>query len=196
MDDLTRYHVLGPCSTRLTLGGRPPGQRSLHSSRGPGKPATWRRETGHFDAQAEEVREMRDAETVLGIIQDRGKRGLILEDVYRQLFNPSLYLRAYGRIYRNDGAMTRGRSRKPWMACPRRKSQRSSSSSAPSATDGLPSAGSTSPRPMGRCGPSGCQPGATNYCKSDTFPPGSVLTSRSSRRSRTASGRSEVATRP
>jgi group II intron reverse transcriptase/maturase len=56
----------------------------------------------------EEVREMRNAETVLGIIQDRGKRGLILEDVYRQLFNPSLYLRAYGRIYRNDGAMTRG----------------------------------------------------------------------------------------
>jgi group II intron reverse transcriptase/maturase len=51
---------------------------------------------------------MRTAETVLGIIQDRGKRGLILEDVYRQLFNPSLYLRAYGRIYRNDGAMTPG----------------------------------------------------------------------------------------
>jgi group II intron reverse transcriptase/maturase len=51
---------------------------------------------------------MRTAETVLGIIQDRGKRGLILEDVYRQLFNPSLYLRAYGRIYRNDGAMTKG----------------------------------------------------------------------------------------
>src|SRR5437773_2732704 len=56
----------------------------------------------------EEVRAMRNAETVLGIIQDRGKRGLVLEDVYRQLFNPSLYLRAYGRIYRNDGALTRG----------------------------------------------------------------------------------------
>jgi hypothetical protein len=51
---------------------------------------------------------MRTADSVLGIIQDRGKRGLILEDVYRQLFNPSLYLRAYGRIYRNDGALTRG----------------------------------------------------------------------------------------
>jgi group II intron reverse transcriptase/maturase len=54
---------------------------------------------------------MRDAETVLGIIQDRGKRGLILEDVYRQPFNPSLYLRASGRIYRNDGAMTPGATR-------------------------------------------------------------------------------------
>jgi len=30
------------------------------------------------------------------------------EDVYRQLYNPDLYLRAYGRIYRNDGAMTHG----------------------------------------------------------------------------------------
>jgi retron-type reverse transcriptase len=33
---------------------------------------------------------------------------LHLEDVYRQLFNPNLYLRAYGRIYRNDGALTPG----------------------------------------------------------------------------------------
>ena len=51
---------------------------------------------------------MRNAETVLGIIQDRGKRGLTLEDAYRQLFNPNHYLRAYGRIYHNDGALTRG----------------------------------------------------------------------------------------
>ncbi len=51
---------------------------------------------------------MRTAETILGIIEDRGRRGLPLEDVYRQLYNPDLYLRAYGRIYRNDGAMTKG----------------------------------------------------------------------------------------
>jgi group II intron reverse transcriptase/maturase len=51
---------------------------------------------------------MRTAEDILNIIRDRGKRGLPLEDVYRQLFKPSLYLRAYSRIYRNDGAMTRG----------------------------------------------------------------------------------------
>jgi retron-type reverse transcriptase len=54
---------------------------------------------------------MRIAEAVLGVIQDRGKRRQILEDLYRQLFNPNLYLRAYGRIYRNDGAMTRGATR-------------------------------------------------------------------------------------
>ena len=31
-----------------------------------------------------------------------------LEGVYRQLFNPELYSRAYGRLYRNAGAMTPG----------------------------------------------------------------------------------------
>lgn len=51
---------------------------------------------------------MRNAETVLAVIRERGKRGLPLEDVYRQLFNPELYLRAYGRLQRNGGAMTPG----------------------------------------------------------------------------------------
>src|SRR4051794_33135177 len=51
---------------------------------------------------------MRDAETVLAIIRERGKEGHDLEDVYRQLYNPDLYLRAYGRIYRNAGALTKG----------------------------------------------------------------------------------------
>jgi group II intron reverse transcriptase/maturase len=51
---------------------------------------------------------MRIAETVLGIIRERGRRGLPLEDVYRQLFNPELYLLAYGKIATNDGAMTQG----------------------------------------------------------------------------------------
>jgi group II intron reverse transcriptase/maturase len=51
---------------------------------------------------------MRDAETTLAIIQERGRRGLNLEDVYRQLYNPDLSLRAYGRISRNAGALTEG----------------------------------------------------------------------------------------
>jgi hypothetical protein len=51
---------------------------------------------------------MRDAETVLSIIRDRGRRGLPLADVYRQLFNPRLYLLAYGKLSRNAGAMTPG----------------------------------------------------------------------------------------
>src|SRR2546421_2715780 len=55
-----------------------------------------------------EVREMRSATTLLGLIQERGKKGLPLERVYRQLFNRDLYLMAYGKIYRNSGAMTQG----------------------------------------------------------------------------------------
>jgi group II intron reverse transcriptase/maturase len=51
---------------------------------------------------------MRDAETTLAIIQDRGSRGLPLEDVYRRLYNPDLYLQAYGRLYKNAGALTEG----------------------------------------------------------------------------------------
>ena len=51
---------------------------------------------------------MRTAETILNIIQDRGKRKLPLDDVYRQLYNPDMYLRAYARLSKNDGAMTPG----------------------------------------------------------------------------------------
>ena len=51
---------------------------------------------------------MQNADTVLGVIRQRGRSGLPLERVYRQLFNPELYLLAYGRLYRNKGAMTPG----------------------------------------------------------------------------------------
>src|ERR1043165_7820738 len=51
---------------------------------------------------------MRSAETVLGILRERGRRGLPLERVYRLLFNRDLYLLAYGKIARNRGAMTPG----------------------------------------------------------------------------------------
>jgi len=54
------------------------------------------------------VREMRTAETILNIIQDRGKRQLPLDDVYRQLYNPDMYREAYAKLYRNTGAMTPG----------------------------------------------------------------------------------------
>jgi group II intron reverse transcriptase/maturase len=51
---------------------------------------------------------MQRAEALMEIIHERGKRGLSLERLYRHLFNPELYLRAYGKIYRNDGSMTPG----------------------------------------------------------------------------------------
>ena len=51
---------------------------------------------------------MQNAETVLGVLRERGGRGLPLNELYRQMFNPQLYLLAYGRIYSNQGAMTPG----------------------------------------------------------------------------------------
>ena len=56
------------------------------------------------------MRETRNAETILGIIRNRGTRGLPVNDFYRQLWNPNpnLYLMAYGRIAKDDGALTPG----------------------------------------------------------------------------------------
>jgi group II intron reverse transcriptase/maturase len=55
-----------------------------------------------------EVCEMQNTEELLGLLRDRGKRGLPLKRVYRQLYNTNLYLSAYGRVYRNAGATTPG----------------------------------------------------------------------------------------
>jgi group II intron reverse transcriptase/maturase len=51
---------------------------------------------------------MRTARTILGLIRERGSKRLPLERVYRLLYRPDLYLMAYGKIYRNRGAMTPG----------------------------------------------------------------------------------------
>lgn len=51
---------------------------------------------------------MQNAETVLDVLRERGRRGLPLNELYRQLFNPGLYLLAIGRLYANHGAMTPG----------------------------------------------------------------------------------------
>ncbi|WP_439951715.1 hypothetical protein, partial [Actinomadura kijaniata] len=51
---------------------------------------------------------MQNAETVLGVLRERGRRGLPCNELYRQLFNKELYLLAYGRLYSNKGAMTPG----------------------------------------------------------------------------------------
>jgi group II intron reverse transcriptase/maturase len=51
---------------------------------------------------------MRSAENVLGVIRERGKKGQPLEDIYRQLYNPNLYLLAYENLRSNAGVMTPG----------------------------------------------------------------------------------------
>ena len=51
---------------------------------------------------------MQSTNVYVGLLRERGKRGLPLKRVYRQLFNRNLYLSAYGKIYRNAGATTKG----------------------------------------------------------------------------------------
>ncbi|MBV9322335.1 MAG: maturase [Chloroflexi bacterium] len=51
---------------------------------------------------------MQSAKTVLDVLRERGRRGLPLDELYRQMFNPQLYLVAYGRLYSNAGALTPG----------------------------------------------------------------------------------------
>ncbi|HEY6575124.1 MAG TPA: reverse transcriptase domain-containing protein [Mycobacterium sp.] len=53
---------------------------------------------------------MQSAETVLGVLRERGRKGLPCNELYRQMFNRDLYLLAYGKIYANQGAMTPGAS--------------------------------------------------------------------------------------
>lgn len=52
---------------------------------------------------------MQDADAYLELIRERGRKGLPLaRDVYKHLLDPKMYLKAYGKIYRNAGAMTPG----------------------------------------------------------------------------------------
>ncbi len=51
---------------------------------------------------------MQNAETVLSVLRERGRKGLPLTQLYRQMCNRDLYLTAYGNIYSNKGAMTPG----------------------------------------------------------------------------------------
>lgn len=52
--------------------------------------------------------EMHKIRRKFAILTDRGQRGLPLERLYRELFEPSYYLLAYAKIGVNDGAMTPG----------------------------------------------------------------------------------------
>jgi hypothetical protein len=49
------------------------------------------------DVQEREACVMQDAATVLDVIGKRGARGLPVERLYRQLFNPQLFLMAFFR---------------------------------------------------------------------------------------------------
>jgi len=51
---------------------------------------------------------MQNAEQILAAIRKLGEKRLPLTRVYRCLCNEELFLAAYGKLYRNQGAMTPG----------------------------------------------------------------------------------------
>ena len=55
---------------------------------------------------------MRNAETVLNVIRERGERGLPLENIYRLLYNRNLYLRAYRSHLLKPGGYEQGSHRR------------------------------------------------------------------------------------
>src|SRR3989440_673453 len=71
-----------------------------------GKRRAGQRGTGTSILRKARYAKLQDATTVLSIIRNRGERGLPLKNLYRQLYNPQFYFRAYVRLSSNDGAMT------------------------------------------------------------------------------------------
>jgi hypothetical protein len=55
---------------------------------------------------------MQEAEVVLSVLRERGRKGLPLTQLYRQMFNRNLYLLAYGNIYSNQGGDDAGSQRR------------------------------------------------------------------------------------
>jgi retron-type reverse transcriptase len=51
---------------------------------------------------------MQNANTIFAVMQERGRKGQPVERLYRMLYNPDLYLKAYAKLYPNKGAMTPG----------------------------------------------------------------------------------------
>ena len=106
---------------------------------------------------------MRNAETILGVIHERGTRGLPLERVYRLLFSRELYLLAYDRLYRNDGALTRGATADTVDGMSWRRSTASLTKYVMSGIDGRQFGESRFPSPTGRHAHWASQRGRTSW---------------------------------
>ena len=51
---------------------------------------------------------MQNANSIFAVMQERGRKGQPVERLYRMLYNPEFYLKAYAKLYPNKGAMTPG----------------------------------------------------------------------------------------
>ena len=108
---------------------------------------------------------MQTPTTVLDVIRERGRKGLPLERLYRQLFNPELFLIAYANLYGNAGAMTKGITQESADAMSVAKSRTSSRNCALRDFDGRPSDGLKYPRKTGGPGRLASPHGRISCCK-------------------------------
>jgi hypothetical protein len=105
---------------------------------------------------------MQNAETVLGVLRERGRSGLPLSQLYRQMFNPQLYLLAYGRIYANKGAMTPGASQETVDGMSLRKIERIIDAMRHERYRFSPARRAHIPKRTGKPARWACRPGRTN----------------------------------
>ena len=73
-----------------------------------GKPITGRRASGTIRLMNMKGMRMQTADQILQAIRKLGEQRQPLTRIYRCLYNPHLYLAAYNKIYRNQGALTPG----------------------------------------------------------------------------------------
>ena len=142
-----------------------------------------------------EVCVMQSAETVLGVLRERGRKGLPCDELYRQMFNRELYLLAYGRIYANQGAMTPGASAETADGMSEDKIDADHRGDAARAVSlHVRSGGSTSRRRTGNCVRWDCRHGRTSSSARWCACCWRRTTSRRSPTIRTGSGPGEAAT--
>ena len=98
---------------------------------------------------------MQNAEAVLDVLRERGRRGLPLDELYRQMSNPQLYLMAYGRIYANKGAMTPGATQETVDGMSHEEDRSHHRCDAPRALPVHPSAAGVHPQEVGEATPVG-----------------------------------------
>ena len=105
---------------------------------------------------------MQDAEVVLDVLRERGRKGLPCTQLYRQMFNKDLYLLAYGNIYSNQGAMTPGASAETADGMSEAKIEEITGLMRHERYRFSPHGESTSRRRMGSSGRSACRHGPIN----------------------------------
>jgi hypothetical protein len=134
---------------------------------------------------------MQEAEVVLNVLRERGRKGQPLTQLYRQMFNKDLYLLAYGNIHSNQGAMTPGASEETADGMPEDKTDQITELMRHEKYRFSPARRVCIPKKNGKLPPSGCPRGQTSWSAKPRARSLRRTMSRSSLTGRTGSGEDE-----